>query len=122
MRHVTTLFAAAFLLQITMPVQAHTAVAGTNPKTGSVLDKSPPVIEINFEHPAHLTSVVLVQAGKPERKLSFTPGGGATSFKLPDPNLAAGRNEIRWKALSGDGHVVGGSLILVIRPAGSPNH
>ena len=121
MKHLTSLFAAALLLQIVVPAQAHTAVAGTVPKSGSVLARSPPVIEINFEHPAHLTSVVLVQSGKPERKLSFTPGGGATSFKLPDPNLEAGRNEIRWKALSGDGHVVAGSLILVVRPAGSPN-
>ena len=112
----TAIAAATILLQFTMPVSAHTAVTGTTPKSGSVLTESPPVVEINFEHTAHLTSVVLFAADKSERKLAFTPSGGSTSFRLPAPNLGPGRNEIRWKALSSDGHVVSGSLILVIKP------
>ncbi len=115
--HTTMIAAATVLLQFTLPASAHTAVTGIKPKSGSVLQQSPPVIEMNFEHAVHLTSVVLLEAGKAERKLEFTPVGGATSFKLADPNLGAGRNEIRWTALSGDGHVVNGSLILVIKPA-----
>jgi methionine-rich copper-binding protein CopC len=121
MKHfqVVTIAAASLLLQFAAPAYAHTAVAGTNPKSGSVLERSPAVVEISFEHAAHLTSVVLVAAGKPERKLAFTPSGGATTFRLPDPALAPGRNEIRWKALSSDGHVVSGSMVLVIRPPGA---
>jgi methionine-rich copper-binding protein CopC len=112
--------AATILLQFTMLASAHTAATGTKPKSGSVLEQSPPVIEMNFEHAVHMTSVVLLETGKAERKMAFTPIGGATSFTLPDPHLHPGRNEIRWKALSSDGHVVSGSLILFIRPASTP--
>jgi methionine-rich copper-binding protein CopC len=113
----TATTAAIVLLQFTLPAFAHTAVTGTKPKSGSVLAASPPVVEINFEHAAHLASVVVLEAGKAERQLAFTPSGAATSFRLPAPALGPGRNEIRWKALSIDGHVVSGSLILVIKPA-----
>jgi copper resistance protein C len=113
----TATTAAIILLQFTMPALAHTTVTGTKPKSGSVLEGSPPVVEINFKHAVHLTSVVVLEAGKAERKLAFTPSGAATSFRLPAPNLGRGRSEIRWKALSSDGHVISGSLILVIKPA-----
>jgi methionine-rich copper-binding protein CopC len=101
---------------------AHTTVISTSPKSGSVLDQSPAVIEINFREAARLTSVVVLEAGKPERQLEFTPGGSAVSFKLQDPQLAPGRNEIQWKALSHDGHAINGSLILTIKPAVPATH
>jgi copper resistance protein C len=95
---------------------AHTA-ATTSPKSGAVLTQSPPTIEIKFEHEASLTSVVLIEVGKPERKLDFTPKGSAKVFTVANPHLSDGSNEIQWKALSKDGHVVSGKLILVIEPA-----
>jgi methionine-rich copper-binding protein CopC len=107
------------LLLPAMAALAHTTVASTSPKNGAVLAASPPVIEINFRAAASLTSVVLVAPGQPERKLEFSPKSSATSFKLPNPALVAGRNEIQWKALSKDGHVINGSLVLVI-DAGAP--
>jgi methionine-rich copper-binding protein CopC len=96
---------------------AHTTVIDTSPRTGSILEQSPPSIEINFRDPVRLTSVVAVESGKPERKLEFTPADSAAKFKVTDPKLGPGRAEIRWKALSKDGHVISGSLILVIQPA-----
>ena len=36
------------------------------------------------------------------------------------PELAPGRNEIRWTALSADGHVIEGSLIIVLRAMARP--
>jgi methionine-rich copper-binding protein CopC len=95
---------------------AHTA-ATTSPKSGAVLTQSPPVIEIKFEHEASLTSVVLVETGKADHKLEFTPKGSAKVFTVANANLPAGRNEIQWKALSKDGHVVSGSIILVVNSA-----
>jgi methionine-rich copper-binding protein CopC len=111
-------FVAALLLVFpAVPSLAHTSVASTSPKTGSELKASPPVIEIEFSSEARLTSVVAIDAKKSERPLQFTPKSSATAFTLPNPELAPGRNEIRWKALSRDGHVVTGSLVLVINPA-----
>ena len=101
---------------------AHTSVASTNPKSGSVLEASPPVIEIQFHEETRLTSAVVVEPGKAPRKLAYTPTGAATVFKIADAALGPGRSEIQWKALSKDGHVVSGSLVLVIKPSATkPN-
>lgn len=95
---------------------AHTTVTSTMPKNGSVLEQSPPIIEISFRETARLTSVVVIEAGKASRRLTFAPSGSATVFKIENPHLAPGSNQIQWKALSMDGHAMGGSLILVIKP------
>jgi copper resistance protein C len=98
-------------------VQAHSALEKAAPADGAVLERSPPAIELQFKDPVRLTSVVVVAAQKPARKLSFSPGASAAKFAIAEPNLAAGRNEIQWKALARDGHVVSGSLIYNVKPA-----
>jgi methionine-rich copper-binding protein CopC len=112
--------ASALLILTANLSSAHTA-ATTTPKSGAELTQSPPTIEIRFEHEASLTSVVVVEAGKPERKLEFSPKGSSKVYTVTHANLAAGRSEIQWKALSKDGHVVSGSIILVIKPVQKSN-
>lgn len=103
-----TLAAAAF---------AHTSATSTSPKSGSVLDASPATIGITFKEAARLTSVVVHQEGKPERKLTFTPNGSATEFTIENPGLEPGKSEVRWTALSKDGHVVKGVIVLTVKAA-----
>ena len=100
----------------TFQAAAHTTLESSSPPSGATLEQSPPTIEMKFHHPINLTSVVVVDAGKAERKLEFTPNASAAVFQLPDPQLHAGRNEITWKGLSKDGHVVTGSLVFEIKP------
>ena len=109
------------LLGSSAPVLSHTTVTGTTPGDGAVLEASPSVIEIRFQHAARLTSVMLHHAGEPQRRLEFTPAGSATEFELTDPRLGPGDNEIEWKALSGDGHVISGTLNYTVNsePAGN---
>lgn len=98
------------------PALAHSTLKNTVPASGSILLSSPNEVVINFNELARLTSVVLAEAGMPERKLPFTPPSGASNtFTLPAPKLGSGRNEIKWKALSKDGHPISGSIIIVIR-------
>jgi hypothetical protein len=78
-------------------------------------------VTITFNEPARMTSIVVVEAGKPERKLEFMPGGSATVFMVHNPNLATGRNEIKWKALSKDGHPISGTIVIVIKPGAAPS-
>src|SRR5215218_10036430 len=85
---------------------AHSTVEGSTPPSGATLEQSPPVIEIRFHGSISLTSVVVVDTSKAERKLEFTPRAAAAVFQLPNPQLAAGKSEIKWKGLSKDGHVV----------------
>lgn len=105
-----------FGLLVTQAI-AHTAAIATSPKSGSILKQSPPSIEISFHDPVRLTSIVAVQAGKPERKLEFTPTDSAAKFTVTDPKLGSGRIDIQWKALSKDGHVITGSFLFTIEPA-----
>jgi len=116
MRNVMKALAIGIALSlVTAPALAHSTVKSTEPKSGSILLQSPAEVVINFNEPARLTSVVLAEAGMAERKLDFTPAGSATTFTLPAPKLGSGRNEIKWKALSKDGHPISGSIIIVIR-------
>ena len=115
------LLAAALLL--TSVAWAHTAIKSTTPATGTVLARSPAVIEVRFGHPAQLTSVVVVGEGAGPRKLAFEPVSSALEFRLLDPQLAPGRNEIRWKGLSaGDGHVIEGTLVFTVESVGGQSN
>jgi len=99
---------------MTTAVQAHTALRTANPVSGSVLTAPPPVLTLTFVEPASLTALTLVNASG-QRQLAFTPVGSALTFSSRRPPLVRGRNEIRWRALSRDGHVIEGSIIIVLR-------
>jgi copper resistance protein C len=94
----------------------HTTIESSEPRNNAVLGASPAQIRIRFEHPAMLTSVAVEAAGQKARRLEFEPMTSALDFTLLDPQLVPGRNEIRWKGLSDDGHVIGGTLVFVVDP------
>lgn len=94
---------------------AHTALAGSTPASGSILPVSPDAVTLDFEEPVRLTSAICESRGE-QRALVFSPHGRSSQFTIDAPNLAPGRNSILWKALSPDGHVVEGTIIIVIKP------
>jgi copper resistance protein C len=113
------LTAIALLFVLASSAQAHTSLRSSNPASGSVLTESTAVFSLTFLETARMTSLVLVTAAG-ERKLEFAPVGSAVTFTVTGPGFEAGRNEVRWKALSQDGHVIEGSVIIVIRPQRRP--
>jgi copper resistance protein C len=96
---------------------SHTSVSDSTPKSGSELTESPATIEISFHDGAKLTSLAVVGADKQERKLAFVASDKPNTFRVNDPKLAPGLNEIQWKALSKDGHVASGKLTYTIKTA-----
>jgi methionine-rich copper-binding protein CopC len=114
-RLIRAIVTASVLIAPATAAFAHTALKGSNPASGSVLAQSPLVLTLTFLEPARLTYLALVTPAG-ERRLQFVPGGSALTFSSPKPGLTQGRNEIRWRALSRDGHVVEGSIIVVLRP------
>lgn len=109
------------MLFLSLTVLAHSTVKSTVPANGAVLAASPAEVVINFNAPARLTSVVVAAADGAEHKLQFKPSGEADSFTIADPQLANGRNEIKWRALSKDGHPINGTIVIVVKPrVGSP--
>ncbi|HTO75491.1 MAG TPA: copper resistance CopC family protein [Thermoanaerobaculia bacterium] len=117
MRNRKVVIAAALFACLVARGFAHSTLKKTVPASGSVLTASPEEVRIEFNEPARLTSVVVESAGQNERRLEFAPSGSATSFTIREPKLANGRNEVRWKALSKDGHPISGTIILVIKPS-----
>lgn len=115
MRQIIAALFAACLMWVA-PAAAHTTLERSSPASGSVLTQSPAQLTLTFGEPTRLTSVAVATASG-ERRLDFAPSGSATTFTVVSPQLAAGRNEVRWRALSRDGHPVEGSIIIVVRPA-----
>lgn len=113
------LLAGAMTLGIALAAGAHTRIEQATPASGAVLGESPSTIEIKFKHAVRMTSVIVVHTTKAERKLAFEPATRTRVVTIANPDLAPGRNELRWKALSDDGHVIGGSLTYVVEPAGA---
>ena len=107
------------LLAVSCGAAAHTALKGAKPADGATLESSPPSIEITFEHAVQMTSISVVADKAAERKLTFTPTTAGTTFTVDKPALAAGHNEVHWKALSRDGHVVTGKLTYTVKSAGA---
>lgn len=94
---------------------AHTALHASAPASGSILQESPAALTLQFAEETRLTAVTL-QSREGERALAFTPADAALEFTSTAPRLAVGRNAIVWRALSLDGHVVEGTIILVLKP------
>jgi methionine-rich copper-binding protein CopC len=115
-RTCAALLVALAMAQPAFEAAAHTTLESSSPPSGATLEQSPSVIEMKFHHPINLTSVVVIDASKAERRIDFTPHASAAVFKVQNPQLGPGRNQIAWKGLSGDGHVVSGSLVFEIRP------
>jgi copper resistance protein C len=105
---------------ISLTVFAHSTVKSTVPASGSILTASPPEVVINFNEPARMVSVIVATAGVAERKVQFTPAAESASFTVAGPALQAGRNEIKWRALSRDGHPISGTIIIVVKPEAAP--
>jgi methionine-rich copper-binding protein CopC len=115
----TRLISVGLLMTVSTLGSAHTSAVSTNPKSGSVLEQSPPSVAITFKDAVRMTSVLAVQEGKPERKLESSPQASATVFTIANPQLETGRTEIRWIALSKDGHVIKGVIELTLKAAAS---
>lgn len=107
---------AAALISLSGGVDAHSTIKGTSPASGSILPATPDRISIEFNESARLTAVIVASADGSERKLAFAPESSDTVFTVEAPQLEEGRNEVRWTALSKDGHPIKGTIIIVVRP------
>ena len=70
------------LALLAFAANAHTAIESAKPANGAVLDSSPPTIELKFKHAVQMTSIVVLEADKSERKLTFTPPAAATTITI----------------------------------------
>ena len=99
-------------------VLAHTSLKTSQPESGSILKASPESVTLEFAKPVRLTRLRIEATNTEERELDFSPDAVSAEFTTASPKLAPGRNAIHWTALSPDGHVIEGTIILVLSPDG----
>ena len=108
---------ALLALVSTIAADAHTTVESAEPRAEPFSSARHPPSRLKFKHAVQMTSIIVLEADKSERKLAFTPTASTAVVTIDNPALHTGHNEIRWKALSKDGHVINGTLTYDIKPA-----
>lgn len=100
---------AVMLTFMATPVAAHSTLVSSEPASGARLTESPTAFGLTFNEEAQVTSLRLHVEGGAEitaaRRQDVTP---RRSFRFDAPTLAPGPYRLEWRAISADGHPVGG--------------
>ena len=98
-----------------LPAAAHSPLISSSPADGDVLAAAPQAIEMKFRGTARLVRLVLTGAQSGEVTLSeqhLMVEKHRHTVALPA--ITADEYEVRWRALSADGHVVKGSFSFIV--------
>ena len=98
-----------------LPAAAHSPLISSSPADGDVLAAAPQAIEMKFRGTARLVRLVLTGAQSGEVMLSeqhLMVEKHRHTVSLPA--ITADEYEVRWRALSADGHVVKGSFSFIV--------
>ncbi|WP_229742456.1 copper resistance CopC/CopD family protein [Gordonia jinhuaensis] len=104
---------------------AHATLVSSSPVDGARLDESPSQIRLTFDEAVGINpSAVRVISSSGQRVDDRSPrliDGGTTVVLGVAPNLATGSYSITWRVISGDTHLVTGSVVFGVRAdAGTP--
>ena len=104
----------AISLQV-LPVAAHSPLISSSPADGDVLAAAPQAIKMKFRSTARLVRLALTGAQSGEVTLSEEHlMVEKHRHKVALPAIAADEYEVRWRALSADGHLVKGSFSFTV--------
>ena len=98
-----------------LPATAHSPLISSSPANGDVLAAAPLKIEMKFRGTARLVRLALTGAQSGELALSeehLMVEKHRHTVALPA--IAADEYEVRWRALSADGHLVKGSFSFTV--------
>ena len=89
----------------------HSQLTDILPKNNIVYTKTPSKIELTFRSKVKLVKIDLNKISGENSKIKidlkkYTER--SKNFKLPMPNIASGKYNILWRALSPDGHIIKG--------------
>ncbi len=93
------------------PAFAHSELRTSRPAHGQRLDVPPQMLELHFNEKVQVTAVRLFDAAGREQPINRdrTIRENAT-YTAPAPELPPGAYRIEWRAISADGHPVGGAI------------
>ena len=84
------------------------------PADGAVLAAAPDSLHLTFKGTARLARLSLAHDGADIPLGKDHLMQKATQHDVPLPALAAGRYQVRWRALSADGHVIKGTFAFTV--------
>ena len=100
------------LIVFAAPAAPHSLLLGSEPAEGAVLRTAPEQITLRFNEPVQLTALRLFAADNTEwplrrpRDMAARPGHSAAIAR----DLTPGAWRAVWRAISADGHEIGGTL------------
>ena len=100
------------LIFFTAPAEAHSLLLGSEPGDGAVLRVGPGQITLRFNEPVQLTALRLFAGDTAEWPLRRTRDMTARPEHRADigRDLTPGAWRAVWRAISADGHEIGGTL------------
>ncbi len=108
-------FCAASLL-ISAPALAHSELRQARPANGATLAAAPEAIELTFNEKVQVTAIRLYADSGAEIALDRQPIAERATERRLLPPLSPGAYRIEWRAISADGHPVGGAVRFRISP------
>jgi copper transport protein len=93
----------------------HSGLAMSVPTNGASLTATPPQLELKFNTPVQVMTTQLHDASG--KDFALPPPDmrtGVTDYSADLPALAAGTYILEWRALSDDGHGIGGKITFSI--------
>lgn len=101
---------------------AHAHLQKSSPADGSVITTSPPDLVLNFLEAARLTALTIQKGNEPPQNLKPLPITAAQQIAVPLPALTPGTYSVSWRVLSGDGHVMAGTLHFTLSADHAADH
>jgi methionine-rich copper-binding protein CopC len=92
------------------PVLAHSELRRSDPRDGAQLASPPAAIELVFNEKVQVTAVRLYADDGKEIGMERSPIAERSSERRNLPALRPGSYRIEWRAISADGHPVGGTI------------
>lgn len=96
---------------------AHSRLLDSRPRAGETIASAAGEFVLRFDEVAVLTSLRLF--GPAGAEVTLTRARDATpkaEWRARYPGLAHGAHRLEWRALSGDGHPIGGSISFTVGP------
>jgi methionine-rich copper-binding protein CopC len=111
---VVPLLAAACWLLVPALAAAHAHLQQSDPADGATI-AAPAQFTLQFSEAARLTALTLVKVGQSSaEKITPLPTAAAAQLHVPAPRLAPGSYELRYRVISADGHIMGGSVHFTV--------
>ena len=106
---------ALLVLLLTAPaVNAHSPLISTMPVDGAVLESAPDNLQLTFNGKTRLARLLLSRDGADIPLGKDHLMQKATQHDVPLPVLVDGRYQVRWRALSADGHIIKGTFAFTV--------